>query len=115
MVAACALTVGGGCRSTAAQDCVEASGARICLSRRSPVHLTASGLEPGSPVSSSFEVAGISAVPQPRPLFAGPDGKFPTAGGVSNGVVIPAGSKRVTITVTVTPAGAAVTTVTFQR
>lgn len=104
----------GACTGGSSSDCRGAGVARVCLSRRSPARLTATGLEPGSPVATAIEGPKVDGGPAPRPLAAGADGHFPPAG-VSSGLVFPVGSGPVTVTVTVTPKAGAPTTVTFHR
>ncbi len=101
------------CGSGAGPDCIAAAGASICLPRGSGA-LTASGLEPGSPVVMTLVGPNVDAGHALPPMVAGPDGRFPSQG-VSAGLIVPPGSGAVTETVTVTPRGGTPTMVTFRR
>lgn len=102
----------GGCGSGASADCEKAAGASVCLSRGSSIRLTATGLEPGSPVAYSIEPGGSSSEKSQPPLVAGPDGHFPAAGAVMGLVGV---DRPMTMTVVVTPRSGAPTTVTLRR
>lgn len=108
-----AFASAGACGS-ATQDCSVTGVARVCLSRSASARLSATGLEPGSPVIQALEGPSVDPGPPPPALSAGPDGRFPPPH-TTSGVVIPAGRGPVTLRVTVTPRGGSATVVTFHR
>ena len=106
LLPACGKDGGGG------GECLPAGAAEVCLSSGSPPELTATGLQPGSPVIAAETKGDGKAPPQIPPAQAGPDGTFPSEGG---NLTLVGGEGPLTIYVTVTPRGGKPTTVTFLR
>lgn len=86
----------------------------MCLSKGSNPEVTATGLEPGSPVIA-LESRKEGAPPPEAivPVNAGPDGTFPPEGASLR--FTGGGSEALTVLITVTPRGGKPITVTFQR
>jgi hypothetical protein len=98
-------------------ECHTLSGASLCLVKRgaSTYALRASGLRPGSEITLVLGEPKIPPTGGLAPYTADSSGKFPAAGQVPAGVVVPAGSGPVLITLTATAANGSPATTTFTR
>lgn len=108
ILSACGARGGGG------NECKPAGQAEVCLSKGSNPEVTATELEPGSPVIA-LESRKEGAPPPEAivPVNVGPDGSFPPEGASLR--FAGGGSEALTVLITVTPRGGKPVTVTFQR